>query len=191
MKRFISIACLLFVAISLIGCSGSKKNANKTKMKEIPKWFLETPNDPNYIIAASSAISRDLQMAVNTATEEARVQIARELEIKISGLFKRFREEVGFREDAEFLTQSTDVSKSVVSTTLTGTKVRKKKIVQEGGGIRAYILMEMPLGPMNEALLNKIKEQKNMYTRFRASEGFKELEKEVEKYEKWKENSSY
>ncbi len=190
MKRFISIACLLLVSIALIGCGGNKK-ANKTKMKEIPKWFLETPNDPNYVIAASSAVSRDLQMAVNTATEEARVQIARELETKVSGLFKRFREEVGVGEDAEFLTQTTDVSKSVVSTTLNGTKVRKKEIVQEGGGIRAYVLMEMALGPVNEALLNKIKDQKNMYTRFRASQGFQELEKDVEKFEKWKENGGY
>lgn len=188
MKRFISIACLLLVSIALIGCGGSKK-ANKTKMKEIPEWFLDTPNDPNYVIAASSAVSRDLQMAVNTATEEARVQIARELETKVSGLFKRFREEVGVGEDAEFLSQTTDVSKSVVSTTLNGTKVRKKEIVQEGGGIRAYVLMEMALGPVNEALLNKIKQQQNMYTRFRASQGFQELEKDVEKFEKWKESN--
>jgi hypothetical protein len=46
--------------------------------------------------------------------------------------------------------------------------------------------MELPIGVMNSALLEKIKDNKNMYTRFRASEAFKELEEETAKYEQFK-----
>ncbi|MCC7430115.1 LPP20 family lipoprotein [bacterium] len=192
MKKLSFLLSLLVLAIALVGCGGGKKTVKQqVKISDIPEWFLETPKDPNYIISAASGFSRDLQMALNTATEEARVNIARELETKVSGLFKRFREEVGTGDDSEFLSQTTDVSKSVVSTTLNGTKVRKKEVKNEGGGYRVYVLMEMALGATNEALLNKIKEQKNMYTRFRASQGFQELEKDVKEYEEFKAKGGY
>ena len=46
--------------------------------------------------------------------------------------------------------------------------------------------MELPIGAANAEMLAKIKENERMYTRYRASEAFKELEEEVEKYEKIK-----
>jgi len=63
----------------------------------------------------------------------------------------------------------------------------EQKIYKEGTrSFRAYVLMELPLGAMNSALLDKVKENKNMYTRFRASEAFKELEQEADKYDQFK-----
>jgi len=108
-----------------------------------PEWFTNIPEDPNYLYSSATAESRDLQHAVNTAKEEGRAEIARQMRLKISGLFKRFLEETGVGEDAEFLAMET-------------------------------------------ALLAKIKENQQMYTRFRASQAFNELEEEVEKYEQFK-----
>mgnify|MGYP000574904233 CR=1 FL=1 len=115
-----------------------------------------------------------------------RVEIARQLETKINSMFKRPREEVGAGEDAEFLTQTTDVSKSVTSKVLSGSRAAKTKSVKEGMIFRAYVLMEMPIGSANAALMDAIKKQEHMNTRFRASEGFQELEDEVDKYEEYK-----
>ena len=46
--------------------------------------------------------------------------------------------------------------------------------------------MELPIGPANSALLDAVKKQQNLYTRFRSSQGFQELEEEVEKYDQFK-----
>jgi hypothetical protein len=108
------------------------------------------------------------------------------MRVKIQAMFKRFREETGVGEDAEFLSMETDVSKSVVSETLVGCKARTQKILREGTLYRVYVLMELPIGAANAEMLAKIKENERMYTRYRASEAFKELEEEVEKYEKIK-----
>jgi hypothetical protein len=51
---------------------------------------------------------------------------------------------------------------------------------------RAYVMMELPLGAANAALLDEIKKNKELYTRYRASEAFKDLDSEVQKYEEWK-----
>ena len=42
------------------------------------------------------------------------------------------------------------------------------------------------MGAVNAAMVDKIKADKQMYTRFKAAEAFKDLEKEVEKYEEYK-----
>jgi hypothetical protein len=62
----------------------------------------------------------------------------------------------------------------------------KRDYRKEGIHYRVYVLIEMPIGEANTALMAKIKANNNVYTRFRASEAFKELEEEVEKYERLK-----
>jgi hypothetical protein len=55
---------------------------------------------------------------------------------------------------------------------------------------RAFVLMEMPIGAANEALVQRIRNNENMYTRFRATEAFKDLEKEVQDYRAWRERQN-
>jgi len=104
----------------------------------------------------------------------------------IAGLSKRFVEETGLNEDAELLGMFTQVSKSVVSDSLTGSRVSKQQLGREGKIYRAYVMVEMPIGEANAKFVEKIRAQERLYTRFRASEAFEELDQEVQKYEEWK-----
>ena len=60
------------------------------------------------------------------------------------------------------------------------------KIVKDGNNWRAYVLIEYPLGAAQEALREQIKKNEQLYTRFRASQTYKELDDEVQKYENYK-----
>ncbi|MFQ6043077.1 MAG: hypothetical protein ACE5PV_19660 [Candidatus Poribacteria bacterium] len=152
-----------------------------------PKVFDNLPDDPNHIYARAMSESKNQQHALNTAREEGRVEIARQLESKIMAMFKRFIEETGGAADSELLQMTSDVSKSVVATTIYGCKPIKEEVKEEKGGVyRAYVLMKMPIGEANAALMAKIKEYERMYTRFRASKAFNELSEEVGKYEQYK-----
>jgi len=186
MKQTYTVLTLLLVSIAFLASCATTPKAPKTIEITVPEFYSNPPTDPNYLFSPATARSQDLQHAVNTAKEEARIGIAREMRVKIQGLFKRFREETGVGEDAEFLSMETDVSKSVVSETLVGCKTRTQKILREGTLYRVYVLMELPIGAANAEMLAKIKENERMYTRYRASQAFKELEEEVEKYEKIK-----
>ena len=180
----LSLVLLAIAALSL-GCGG--KTASKGNSLGLPEWFQALPEDPTYIFAVATSTSRDLQMSVNKAKQQGRVDIAQQMETKVKSMIKQFNEEVGLGEDAEFLSQTTEVSKSVTSKVLNGSKARKVETVKEGEIIyRSYVLMEMPIGPANTALMEAIKKQQNMYTRFRASQGFQELEGEVDKYDQFK-----
>ena len=198
---------LMIVVLGLVvlwaGCGGSGKDVGPAETTAVgqdtggggseeqagiavPAWFIDAPEDPNYLYATATGKSRDLQLAIDNAKAAGRLDIAGQMGTKVSGLFKRFREEIGAEEDAELLAMTTAVSKEVVSEVIQGCRTAKQAIQKEGISYRAYVLMEMPIGEANAALMSKIKESKNMYTRFRASQGFKELEDEVEKYEEWK-----
>ena len=186
------IIAFLGLIILCSGCGGSKQAAmeqegSKTEETiDVPDWFLNLPEDPNYLYAASTATSKDLQLAIDTAKHQGEVEITGQLETKVSSLFKRFREEVGAGEDSELLAQTTAASKAVVSETINGCKASKRDVKKEGILYKAYVLMEMPIGATNAALMAKIKANKNMYTRFRATKAFDELNEEVEKYEQFK-----
>jgi len=151
-----------------------------------PEWYLKPPQDQNYLYAAATDTSTNMQFAVDKARNLAQEEIAGIVGTKVSSLFKRFREEVGEGESTEFLATTSAVSKQIVSEVISGCRIAKKEVKRKGNAYQAFVLMQMPVGEVNAALLARIKANQNMYARFRASQAFKELNEEVDKYEKFK-----
>lgn len=189
MKR-LSLPLFALSLLFLSACGGGSATLTdgspQETLESIPDWCVDIPDDPNYLFSCSTATSRDLQLAINKAKADGRNEIAQQLEVKYNGLTKRFQEEVGLGADSELLDQYTQVYKSIVSQTLNGSRVNKQEVMSEPEVYRAFVLVEMPIGEANQALMSKIKANENMYTRFRASQAFKELDDEIEKYEEWK-----
>ncbi|HUI29855.1 MAG TPA: hypothetical protein VLX91_06530 [Candidatus Acidoferrales bacterium] len=188
MRYVVSVLSSLLVVI-LIGCGGSK-SMQSANTGDIPDWFTNVPQDPNFLYAANTQASQDLQLAIDKAVTGARSEIGRQLEVKLEGLQKKFSEETGTGSDAQLLQMFTQAEKTVVSTTLNGSRVKYQKQVKDGELWRSYVLVEYPIGAANTALMEQIKNNNQMYTRFRASESFKELQDEVDKYDKYKQEQS-
>jgi hypothetical protein len=184
MSKLVLVA-LIIVAL-IIGCASS--GVTKVGEIEIPDWYLNPPVDQNYIYGKSTNTSADLQLAIDKAKQGARLDIAENLESHIMGLVKKFDEEVGGGEEAEYLTQFTQVSKNVVDQTLVGSRENKTKVKQEGKLFRAFVLMELPIGKAREELLKQLSagENENLYTRFRASQSFQDLKEEIENLREYK-----
>ena len=201
-----SISALLVIVLSgllimSLGC-GKKpvepiknkvvKQKNITQKPEeainkIPGWFLDPPKDPNYLYSTATSQSRDLGLALMDAENVGSADITGQIQTKVTAMFQRFREEAGVGEDAELTSLSKSISQEVVSEVVSGIRTAKKEIVPEGSmSYRGYVLMEMPIGLANATLVKKVKANNSMYTRFRASEAFKELEEEVSKYKQEK-----
>jgi hypothetical protein len=188
--------CVLSFSYLFLNCAGSKQNNRQDSIEtlptsmdsvKLPDWW-DQPRDPNYLFAVSTATSKDMQLSIDKAKHSALADIAAQMENHLSGLSKRFDEEVGLAQDSELLTQFTQASKSIVDQTITGSRIEKQEIRKEPDNIyRAFVLVSMPIGTANIALMEKIKQNRLMYTQFRNTEIFKELETEVEKYRKFKE----
>ena len=173
----------------LLGCGGGAKTTNlaptpaEKTMETIPDWFLNTPSDPSYIFATASMTSRDMQLAIQKAETQAKNSLSGQLEQKLGNVTKQFQEEVGVGEDSELLQQFSSATKVVTKQTLVGARTDQKKLVPEKGIYRAYVLMSLPIGAANKALMDKIKANQNLYTRFQATQAFDDLNKELEAYD--------
>jgi hypothetical protein len=176
----------LLTIMMMAGCGGSKSALDATG--DIPDWFTTPPVDPNFLFASKSGVSQDMQMAVEKATTEARADISRQMEIRVQGLVKNFGEEVGTSSDSQLLSQFTSASKQVTSNVLSGTRVKTQKVLKEGTGYRAYVLMQLPVGAAADQFLQSMKKDDKTYTRFRATETFKELDDEAKKFDDFKKN---
>ncbi len=183
MKSIVSVASLVLLLI-LSGC-GSSSDTNELNL---PSWYMNVPQDENYLFAAATNTSRDMQLSINKSLMDGRAQIAEQLEVRMSGMQRRFQEEVGLGEDSELLDQFTSAYKSVVEETLVGSRAREQEVRQENGIYRSFVLVEMPVGAASQALMQRIRDNNNMYTRFRSTEAFKDLEKEIEDYREWRQN---
>lgn len=184
---------LLGLTVAITGCGAPARKAvdltpapSSDVLKNVPKWFTNVPKEDNRFFAAATATSSDLQLAINKAQTEGRNQLAQQMEVKFNGLQKRFQEETGLANSSEYLDQFTSAYKFIVSTELFGSRISKQETQTEGKIFRTYVLMEMPIGDANAQLMSKIKANENLYTRFRASEGYKDLDQEIEKYDQWK-----
>jgi hypothetical protein len=144
------------------------------------------PMSKDYMYAPATATSKDLQIALNKAEAEGRLQLGQQLEVKYSALMRRFAEETGAGAGAQLLQEYEQSYKAVVSQVLVGTKPKDTKYQVEDGVYRAWVLMELPVGAASERLLKQIQAQEQMYTRFRATQAYKDLNAEVDKYEQWK-----
>lgn len=179
-------SALLVLALAATACGGKPTTLTPTPQQttaSVPQWYARMPQDPNYIFATATATSRDLQTAVDKAEIDARNKIAQQIGTKLSGYQKRFKEEIGVADSSEYMETFTQAIKTVTSEVLNGSRAKEQDVRPEGQVYRAFVLMEMPIGPANAQLMQKIRQNQAMYTRFRASQAFAELDKEVEKYE--------
>lgn len=166
----------------VLGCGGPS-NLSSTDSGEIPSWYLTTPQEENYLFGAAAATSKDMQIAVDKATSDARAEVARQVDVSLAGIQKSFAEEIGTSENSSIIEQFTQASKNVVATNLAGSTPIEKKVSKDGDNWRAYVLVKYPTLAAKEAMLKQIKENEESFTRLRSTEVFKELEMEVQKLE--------
>jgi hypothetical protein len=176
------------LAVGAIGCA-SGTALQKASPSDIPEWYTSIPQDPNYFFAVATATSQDMQLASDRAAVAARAEIARQTEAKVSGLQKRFDQEVGLAENSQLMQQFTQATKTVVSESLSGSRIKFQKPCKDGSVWRSYVLVEYPIGAANQALLGQIRANDLMRTQFEATKAYKELDEEVQKYEEKKEQA--
>jgi len=192
-KLFLLVPCYSF-GLLLLGCSGGKRMTQTEPQKEsaspCPAWFTELPQNPNYLYAAATATSKDLQLAINKAKLEGRTEIGEQLETRLKSLTRKFQEEIGEGESSVTAAQFTRVSETVVSVTLTGGKIKNQTTKLEGTLWRACVLIEYPLGEANAQYLESLKQNESLRPKVEGTEPWKELEAAVEKYEQQKKASN-
>ncbi len=182
-KILLSIACLT-VAGLLAGCSStpeSKAKAQRPLFNDFQEMSTQIL-DAGGIAVVGIGESKSLEIALNKAKTRGRVELAQMLEVKIEALQKDFIEEVGLAEEAQILAQFSSTAQVITSQQIWGSTAKELKYEIINGTVTAYALME--LDP--KLVMNQLEKEKELYTRFRATKAFENLDAEIKEYEAYK-----
>lgn len=186
MNKVIPVVSIVAAIALMMGCAVAPPVSETKPVSDIPEWYMNKPNDPNLLFGVGMGESARMQTARDKASQAARLDLAASIEVKFDGITKQFTEEVGTAGESELLEYFVQATKAVVSTVLTGATTDKTKMTQKENMYQAFVLIRMDVAASNKALMDKLGQQENMYTKFRASQTFKELEAETAKFEEYK-----
>ncbi|NOX88953.1 MAG: hypothetical protein GXO77_08000 [Calditrichaeota bacterium] len=197
MKRFVyySFAMLLTTAL-IMSCGSTNKKVAATDpgaMEVMEDPFQDLTDMANQIIeaggiaAVGQGTSARQDLAKKKAVTDAQGQLAEIFNLKVQKLKKSFQEEIGSANDSEINEAFTTVTKTLTSQLLRGAITKKVKYMRnkETGQITAAAVVAIEPNTVNMSILDEMKAKKpKLYERFRASQAYDELKKEMENYEK-------
>ena len=124
--------------------------------------------------------SRNTQLAISKAKVEARKNLAQLVQIKLDNLEKAFKEEIGAGSGSELNALFSSTTKQLTTQTLQGTVPKMQKYEINDGITTAYVLMVLDPEVISDSLKNNA--AKHLYERFRSTQAFDELDREVKAY---------
>ena len=184
MKKTIVFTMLVLFALMLMNCAGGIV-VQSSPFEDLQKKANKIIQDGGVAAVGEREGSR-ADIAKEKATTAAYGLIAESFEVKVEKLRKMFMEEIGSAGDIEVNEAYTDVMKTVTKKTLSGAVVIDSKYynVRKTGMIHYAVLVGINPKTLNQSILDEMQKKPKLYERFRASQAYDELEKEMEKYEK-------
>lgn len=184
MKKTLFVALALGITLGITGCrTHTGKLIKDTPFNEMQKEVGKIGEEGG-LAAIGIGQSSDMQISIEKAKAEARKNLAQAISVKVENLQKQFVEEAGdVGKGAEINQLFSSATKSITSRELMGSMPKKQAMTEGGGIITSYVLMVVNPKVVADALDAQLSAQKAVYTRYRASEGFKELGEEVKRYD--------
>ena len=185
MKNIIAIAILLF----LFNC-GNKPgpdltgDATRKVIKETPEWAEKVPQLEGYIYTVASKTSRDYQTSITKSDLEARKSLGVTIRSEIKGITNSVIEETGYGDESEYIENFRNEAELAVLEMLELARVTEQKTVEENNIFRSWVLLEFDQGIQHKMVLAKLKQDKVLAEKLRASELLEEMEEKVEAYRK-------
>lgn len=177
---------LMFVLCSAVLC-GCATHTGKVVSKDTPFDDMQKQAaklvDDGLLAAVGIGQSRDMQLALNKAKVDARKNLAQVVQVKVESLEKQFAEEVGEGMKSEINTLFSSAAKILTNQKLVGSAPKKQIFTEKEGIVTAYVLMMVNPELVAGALQEQAAKSSAVYERFRASQAFDELNKEINAYE--------
>jgi hypothetical protein len=187
MSRFFAI---LSVAALMTACA--PRLHQQSVMNVTPSWYATAkPVNTNQVAAflqgRGAGSSASQQIALDMAKMSAMTDLGRTLDAQFSGLSKQAVEQVGAGRDAETVQHFSLATKVVMADVdVSGTGVGQQLLTQVDGQYYAWVLLEYPMAEANRKFLDDLKARRNTYERFRATQLYDEMNKEIEAYRQFK-----
>lgn len=166
MKKLIATLAAVALAALMSGCASTPQEKSASALVEMQN--VKTKYLKDKIPAGMGiGISKDEQIAMEKADQNARVDLARELDVRMKALTKNFKEDVG----GDVAEHFQSASKAIIDTRMSGATLTDVKVeTTEDGQFKIYGVMTLGTDLVseylkslqnadaaNEALKNKIR----------------------------------
>ena len=184
----------ILLVVGLIGCANKPPlevssvayeiKKVETAISQIPKWYLEIPKDKENVYSTGTATAPDLQLAVDIATMNAKTTLADRINGRLDSMMKTFIAKVGQDDlDSEVMTEVEKVSKNLIAEVdVAGYVPTNVEVYPSGTQFRAFVLLTYSEKEARKVIVNRLRKNRLAYSKLKATDAWKELEDEVEKY---------
>jgi len=193
----LTLSAVVLTASTLISCSSTPpplvaKGESDAPFGDLYTQAISDLRPKGYIVDVGIGIDKTgrFDLALQKATLDGQEKVAAAFETKVEGLRKNFAETLtnGDTEAQELNETFTSVTKAVISKTLNGVQpLSKPKQIkyQDSRQVDVGILIGVDPKTVNTAFLAQLQgANAKLYERFRATQGFEDLQKEIDNYDK-------
>ena len=153
---------------------------NQQIVNNTPEWCLNLPQSNLAIYRCGIGESKNLNMARNRATLDAKRALADQIDSQISSRMEDFLQASGTGTNEQIRQRSEVITKNVtVAAKLTGYKEVYSESQSVGVSFIHYVLIGYPIAAANQDLLSQIKEDEVLSTNEAAEAAIAELEAEI------------
>ena len=146
MKKLIAA---LAVAAFLVGCASTPQDKAANILVEMQMKKTNLIKKDHIPAGLGIGISKDEQIALDKADQNARVDLAKEIDVQMKALTKNFKEEVG----GDIAEHFQSASKTIVNTRLNGATLTDVKVeTTEDGSFKIYGIMTLNVDLVSEYL---------------------------------------
>ncbi len=184
MRKIVTLLCIGFITMQFVACSS--KNVSKQEFNNAPKW-VQDPRVEGYVTGLGIAPSNkggDIALQRSEAMAVARDDIARQVETKIGSFVDKFAESVGSGEKQSYARDLKSKIRNVAKMKLRGARPLKSWMSERGN---LYILMTLETKEVLNMVMKSssdLNDTEIEFQRFLSEKNQKELEREMENYEK-------
>lgn len=173
---------VLFLLLAVLSIAPVRATHGQDAPVAPPSWVTEPPApESGFLLGVGIATGSSLPSAISRAQIGARLQIAQQIKVRVESMQERVRQEVTGPECNDLVEEFTEVTKSFVDEQLVGTRVREQVVQPRGEGARVFVLMELPLGVVAKAVVDKVAAKTELFAAVRKTQLFAELDAEIQK----------
>lgn len=180
------LVSMLILTATLAACASGGTPASRTAAAAIrgaPRWYGQTTRGNRYVEGRATSVSRDMQLSVDNAAAEARVQIAQEIETFVGATLERATQQSGEVGNETATRTSNEVVRQVSAITLRSMRIDRQEITPEPDGrFRAWVRMRVARNQVQAALESAAQREQVLYERIRNTEAFREVAAEAAAY---------
>jgi hypothetical protein len=183
-KMQFAVVFALFLTMTVIGCAsnasaqtgttGTTSQSGNKANPDIPEWYLNPPEDPDYIYGIGTAKMQNADRSRRAAEHRARNSLAFQLNAYVKAMQIDYGQEAGTTNNMAVTELFENIDRQLAAATLNGAVVSKRFVASDG---TQYALIAYPKKSAKEAVADVVENAASKAAVIKADAALKAMDK--------------